>query len=880
MKALILTRLRSLKTNPAKGRRRSALARALTRFFTLAPFIAQSTVVAGTFQLVEMSTLGGDNSIPQALNNVGQVIGYSYTAGNEQQHAFVWDSANRMQDLGTLGGSYSNARGINDAGQVIGSSGIASDRPHAFVWAVTGGMRDLGTLGGGTSNAHAINRGGQVIGTSYLAGDRQQHAFVWDPANGMQDLGTLGGTSSYPRAINNAGQVIGSSGTTGNQQQHAFVWDRTNGMRDLGTLGGTYSEPQAINDAGQVIGSAYTSGNAESHAFIWDAANLIRDLGTLGGTYSSAQAINSSGQVIGYSYTAGNQQQHAFVWEADHGMRDLGTLGGTYSYAQAINDAGQVLGVSYTTGNEAQRAFVWDSTKGMQDLGTLGGTYVYPQALNNAGQAVGYCSLVDDQEFHAFVWDPVNGIRDLGVLGGSNSYGFFINDKGDLAGYASTANEQALHGFLASAKSDRPPVASAGTDQSVNEQQLVILDGTESNDPDGDNLLFSWTQLSGTSVTLSNAATGNARFTAPTVARGGETMTFELTVTANGKNSKDSVSITVVNINHAPVADAGDDRTVANGSAVPEGSVVTLNGEDSFDIDNDAITHTWTLVGDPGVVLTGATPSFIAPTLGAGGAPEVATLVFELRVDDGYPMDAPAPGYSFDNVVDRVIVEVTNLNNRPTADAGPDVTVDEKSVVKLDGTRSADADADALSHTWTQVGVDGVVLTGATPSFTAPSVPGGGADLEFELTVDDGYGGSATDRVVVHVRNVNDPPRTDTAVPTVSVLWPPNHRLVRVGITGVGDSRNNITITITGVTQDEPTKGLGDGDTAVDAIINADGTVLLRAERSGCGDGRVYRVRFTASDSEGSASGVVMVSVPKSKKHPAIDSGGVFVSTK
>ena len=62
---------------------------------------------------------------------------------------------------------------------------------------------------------------------------------------------------------------------------------------------------------------------------------------------------------------------------------------------------------------------------------------------------------------------------------------------------------------------------------------------------------------------------------------------------------------------------------------------------------------------------------------------------------------------------------------------------------------------------------------------------------------------------------------------------------------------------------------------AIDAVIDG-GMVLLRAERSGRGDGRVYRVSFTASDFEGSASGVVFVTVPHNPKRPAIDSGGVF----
>lgn len=247
-------------------------------------------------------------------------------------------------------------------------------------------------------------------------------------------------------------------------------------------------------------------------------------------------------------------------------------------------------------------------------------------------------------------------------------------------------------------------------------------------------------------------------------------------------------------------------------------------------------------------------------------------------VNDGYPADAPADGYGFENVRDRVIVDITNTNNLPVADAGNDQTVDENTAVPLDGSSSSDPDSDPLTYAWTQVSGPAVTLSDAataTPSFTAPFVSAGGADLIFEVTVDDGYQGTADDTVVIHVQSKNDPPLASAAQPTVASLWPPNHQLVAVGITGVTDPDNNVTITITGVTQDEPTNGLGDGDTAMDAIIDG-GMVLLRSERSGKGDGRVYRVSFTASDLEGSVSGVVKVSVPHSVKKTAIDSSGAL----
>lgn len=431
---------------------------------------------------------------------------------------------------------------------------------------------------------------------------------------------------------------------------------------------------------------------------------------------------------------------------------------------------------------------------------------------------------------------------------------------------------------------DSPPVADAGLDISVNEgQSPVTLDGSGSQDPDGDALTYFWEQLAGgTSVTLSNPLSAQPTFTAPLVAIGGETLTFQLTVTASGVSVTDTASVTIVNVNHTPVADAGTDQSVA------ENSPVTLHGDASFDSDGDSLTYLWTQVGGaPVISLSGANtknPTFTAPLVDSGGAPGVvATLVFELRVDDGFPMDAPAPGFAFANVVDLVTIQVTNVNNPPAANAGPDGTADEQASVSLDATASNDPDSDSLGYSWSQIDGPAVVLVAsntAVINFIAPYVPAGGADLSFQVTVDDGFGGTSMDTAVVHVQNVNDPPLAAAARPTIASLWPPNHGFVKVGIVGVSDPNNNAFITVTGVTQDEPTSGLGDGDTQVDAVINADGTVLLRAERAGTGNGRVYRISFTASDPEGSSSGEVFVSVPHSAKKPAVDSGQLFDATQ
>ncbi|MGD2064126.1 MAG: hypothetical protein PVF51_11160, partial [Nitrospirota bacterium] len=110
---------------------------------------------------------------------------------------------------------------------------------------------------------------------------------------------------------------------------------------------------------------------------------------------------------------------------------------------------------------------------------------------------------------------------------------------------------------------------------------------------------------------------------------------------------------------------------------------------------------------------------------------------------------------------------------------------------------------------------------------------------------------------------LNAPPDCGAAVPSRAILWPPNHRLVNLGISGVSDPDGDATtVEIVAVTQDEPVLGDGSGTTCPDAAIDG-GEVKLRAERSGRHDGRIYRVSFEARDPQGAqCSGEVRVCVP------------------
>jgi hypothetical protein len=119
----------------------------------------------------------------------------------------------------------------------------------------------------------------------------------------------------------------------------------------------------------------------------------------------------------------------------------------------------------------------------------------------------------------------------------------------------------------------------------------------------------------------------------------------------------------------------------------------------------------------------------------------------------------------------------------------------------------------------------------------------------------------------------NRPPDCSGVTASPSVLRHFDHRLVPVALDGATDpDGDSVSLSIDGVTQDEPVTGPADR-TSPDAIDAGGGELRLRAERNPLGDGRVYRIAFTASDGKGgSCFGTATVSVPRKKKKPAVDS--------
>lgn len=276
--------------------------------------------------------------------------------------------------------------------------------------------------------------------------------------------------------------------------------------------------------------------------------------------------------------------------------------------------------------------------------------------------------------------------------------------------------------------------ADAGSAQQVAGGSSVTLDASGSQDGDGDTLTFAWSQVSGPSVTLSNASTAQPTFTAPPRTSGDQTLVFEVAVSDGIDTQTGQVTITVP-ANIAPVSVPGAAQTVAGGSSV------TLDGSASSDAENDPLTFAWTQLSGPAVTLSGAntaTPTFTAPPKSAADQ----SLAFQLVVSDGIGASAP-----------EVALVTVAANLGATANAGSDVAASGGSTVTLDASGSTDGDGDALTFSWTQVSGPTVTLAGANtsaPTFTAPLATTA-QTLVFEVSVGDGVGAPSTDTVTVTV---------------------------------------------------------------------------------------------------------------------------------
>lgn len=281
--------------------------------------------------------------------------------------------------------------------------------------------------------------------------------------------------------------------------------------------------------------------------------------------------------------------------------------------------------------------------------------------------------------------------------------------------------------------SNTPPIANAGPDQMVALGSRVQLDGTTSFDADGDELFYTWTLTSKPAGSV--AAMSDMAVAKPDITLDVEGAYVVELVVSDGEvaSASDAVTLTATKNNLQPVAHAGTN------AVVPVGEVVVLDGSQSYDANDDALTYAWVWVNKPATSMAEFSDAVaMAPTF----TPDVeGDYIAQLTVSDG----------TLESTPDSVTVTASLANVPPVAAAGMDQAVRTGTVVSLDAGASSDADNDSLTYVWTFTGRpvgSMAALMGAntaTPTFT-PDVDG---TYVVQLVVNDGRVDSAADSMVV-----------------------------------------------------------------------------------------------------------------------------------
>ncbi|MEJ2682452.1 MAG: PKD domain-containing protein [Gammaproteobacteria bacterium] len=311
-------------------------------------------------------------------------------------------------------------------------------------------------------------------------------------------------------------------------------------------------------------------------------------------------------------------------------------------------------------------------------------------------------------------------------------------------------NESSSASFVIAVQNN-PPIANAGEDLDVELGQLVELDGSASNDPDGHPLTYQWQFLSVPTNSELTAIDENdnvrVQFT-PDLA--GE---YRVGLTVNDGFDDSPMAIITV---RAVIGNVPPNAVINTADTVILGESLNLSASASTDPDNDTLSYQWQLESVPAssnlqsINIQGAQTPLASFTPDAMGLYRVS-----LTVSDGETSSVSTA---------EVIVTMAEVENiAPIAIAGDDIATFIGNNVTLNGAASNDPDASptSLMFEWRFVSTpDDSALTNASiltaNQASASFVPDVVGDFVLSLTVSDGEI-EQSDNVLVMVTDIEPP---------------------------------------------------------------------------------------------------------------------------
>ncbi len=369
-----------------------------------------------------------------------------------------------------------------------------------------------------------------------------------------------------------------------------------------------------------------------------------------------------------------------------------------------------------------------------------------------------------DGSISAYLWEQTGGTPDVvlsdpaavqpaftapevGPAGAQLTFQLTVTDNENLQGTDTVSVSVFMEGII-------PPTAQ--DDNATTDEDVAVVIDVLANDSDTDGTLNPATVTVATPPAHGAATidleTGKITYTPASNFYGSDSFTYKVRDDSDVLSNEATVTLTITLLNDPPVADAGPDQSVVEGPDV----TVTLDGSNSYDVDDGIAAYFWEQTGGPPTIsLTnpaGAVAGFTVPDVGAGGA----DFVFRLTVTDIGGLQNTG----------TVTVQVLAQGVSPPTALNDGKTIDEDISVVIDVlVNDEDIDGFIVPSTVTVVtapGYGSVAVDLQTGKITyTPFVNYFGTDIFTYLVKDNDDIVSNTATVSVTINSLNDPPVAD-----------------------------------------------------------------------------------------------------------------------
>jgi K+-transporting ATPase c subunit len=317
---------------------------------------------------------------------------------------------------------------------------------------------------------------------------------------------------------------------------------------------------------------------------------------------------------------------------------------------------------------------------------------------------------------------------------------------------------------------NQAPIANAGTDKNITLPVNSVTQAGTGIDPDGTIASYQWTKIAGPAQ-FAIVSPAQATTVINNLAQG--VYQFQLTVTDNlGATDADTMIITVnPAANQPPVANAGTDKNIT----LPVNSVTQAGS--GTDADGTIASYQWTKIAGPAqfTIVSPAQATTVINNLVQG------VYQFQLTVTDNLGATA----------TDIMVITVNPAANQPpVANAGTDknITLPVNSVTQAGS--GTDADGTVASYQWTKIAgpAQFTIVSPAQATTVIDNLVQG--VYQFQLTVTDNFGATATDIMVITVNPAPVAPTTANAGADQTIDWPNTSTTV----SGIGTTAASKTI--------------------------------------------------------------------------------------